>query len=117
MSTCKGCGKTGFRKGTLVTLFAPGRKPTGAKVCGECAAGGMLVVAQRVPAPVVQKVARPDGYDRVLRMLRTYASAARSTSESYKAEDTASDYSHFSGKAEGIEIAIETIRREMGGAT
>jgi hypothetical protein len=112
LSTCKACGHT-YRKGTLVTLLVPGQGVTGARVCQDCAAGGMLVVAPKVAPKVEQKVARPEGYEKALRQLQVLARAARGTASQYASEE-ASDYSHFNGKAEGIESAIEVLKREMG---
>jgi hypothetical protein len=92
----------------------PGMGPRGAKVCGECAKDGMLIVVRKVGPRIEQKVARPDGYDRVLRMLRTYVSAAKSSADREQPE-TGGEHEFFKGRAEGIEMAIQTIRREMGG--
>jgi hypothetical protein len=50
--------------------------------------------------------ARPDGYVRVVRMLTTYARAARASRELGALGV---------GRAEGFEGAIEAIRREVGG--
>jgi hypothetical protein len=121
MSTCKACGSA-FRKGVIATFVEPGMGPRGAKVCGECAKDGMLVVVRKIGPRVEQKVARPEGYERVLRMLRTYASAARASAVTYAAGGSLTSGNVFlrgvfSGKGEGLDVAIQTIVREMGGGS
>lgn len=105
MSKCPAHGGE-FRKGVLVTLLVPGKGLRGARVCQDCANGGMTVVAPSVAPVVSQKVARPDGYERALRQLQVLARSARSMAV------TDSDF--YSGRAEGFEGAIEVIKREMG---
>jgi hypothetical protein len=50
ISKCKACGAE-YRKGTLAIVLTPDG-PKGHRVCGKCAAGGMIVVGQRVAAVV-----------------------------------------------------------------
>lgn len=104
MSMCKGCGRE-YRKGTIAFLLTrEGLK--GARVCQVCAAGGAVIVAPTLAPVVKEKVVRSDGVERVLRTLRTYAAAARSG-------PTSEGFGH--ARAEGLESAIEVIKRECGG--
>lgn len=101
MTRCKGCGKE-YRKGVLAFLLSSeGLK--GARVCQACASGGVLLVAPKLAPVVKQAVARPEGLDRAIRMLRTYAKVSDQYPEA-----------HAKGRAEGFEGAIEIIRRECG---
>jgi hypothetical protein len=115
MRKCPACGVQ-FRSGTLAFMLEPGEGKRGLRgvvVCGACAKGGVLLVAPKLAPVKVEKVAKPEGYDRVLRMLRTYARAAKGTASQCYAKaargaagEEASDHSHFNGKADGIEVAI-----------
>jgi hypothetical protein len=105
VTRCKGCGKE-YRKGVLAFLLGPeGLK--GARVCQACASGGVLLVAPKLAPVVRQAVTRPEGLERAIRMLRTYAKAADSQGKA-ELED------FLRGKAEGFEDAIECIKRECG---
>lgn len=98
MKRCNGCGKD-HRIGVMVFLLIDGSLK-GARVCQSCASGGVLLVAPKL-APVVKQAApRPEGLDRAIRMLRTYAKAAEANGAQ--------------ARASGFEGAIECIRRECG---
>ena len=101
MTRCKGCGKE-YRKGVLAFLLSSeGLK--GARVCQSCASGGVLLVAPKLAPVVKQSVARPEGLERAIRMLRTYGKAASTTPGELS-----------KGRSEGFEGAIECIKRECG---
>jgi hypothetical protein len=108
MSTCPAHGGD-YRKGVTVTLLDPVTGPRRARVCQSCANGGLIIVAPKI-APVVQeKVARPEGYDGIVRQLAMYAKMARTTADS--AEDGSVEQVHQEARAEGIECAIETLKQ------
>jgi hypothetical protein len=111
MSKCPAHGGE-FRKGVTVTLleadaFARGTRSRRARVCMTCASSGLVIVASKLPPVKVEKIARPDGYEKALRQLQVLARAA-------KAMALGDEEDHFNSKAEGIEGAIEVIKREMG---
>jgi hypothetical protein len=110
MTTCKACGNE-FRKGVLVTLLTP-KGIRGARVCQSCANGGMIIVAQKVAPVIEQKVVRAPEPDRIVRMLKTYASAALAAASKEQPE-TGGEHEFFKGRAEGIETAIEVIKKEL----
>jgi hypothetical protein len=109
MTKCKGCGNE-FRRGSLAFLLTvDGIK--GARLCQTCVAGGVTIVAPKL-GPVVRQVVgnNKERVDKVLRMLRTSAAAARST----VAAEGGNEVSVCAqGRAEGFEGAIELIKREM----
>jgi hypothetical protein len=107
MRKCPACGQA-FRTGTLAFMLEPGdgkrgggRGLRGVIACSSCAKGGVLLVAPKLAPRKVEKVVRSDGVTRVLRMLRTYAKAAAVSGDDRKAE--------------GLESAIQTVERELGG--
>jgi hypothetical protein len=102
MSACGACGGD-YRVGTLALVFSPGEPPSRKRVCPKCAGKGLLIVAKTAATKIVKKEVRSDAVERVLRMLKTYASAAKS--------------SGLDERAEGLECALETLRRETGGET
>jgi hypothetical protein len=110
MTRCKACGAE-FRKGVLAFLLT-GKGLEGARVCQSCARGGVLLVAPKLAPIVKQKTVRSDGVERALRMLRTYASVAKASAKENELSD--GNRKLLSGRAEGIETAIETIKRECG---
>ena len=108
MSACKGCGAE-FRKGTLAFLLTPeGLK--GSRVCAACVKRGVLLVPVLVPPVKVEKVSRPPQVDGVLRALRTYTRMANTRASASGGHEGA----FAAGRAEGLESAIETIKRELG---
>jgi hypothetical protein len=110
MSACKACGQT-YRRGTRALVQFP-RGSISTTVCPKCAAKGLLIVARVLPPVKVEKIQRADDVERVIRMLRTYASAARAVA---KAEGERNEIGLVaSGRAEGLESALETLRRETG---
>lgn len=110
MSRCPAHGGE-FRKGVLVTLIVPGKGVRGARVCQDCANGGMLVVASKLPPVIEQKTTRPEGYANALRQLQVIARAARASAHN---ADHPDEERFYNGRAEGFEGAIEVIKREMG---
>ncbi len=81
------------------------------RICGQCAVRGVLLVAPKLAPVTVQKVQRPEVIGRVLRMLNTYAKAARSSA--LGEVHGSAEFCFYDGRAEGIEVAIATIKREM----
>lgn len=121
---CKACGKD-FRKGVLVSLLEPGGLQR-VRVCQGCAGAGVVIVAPKIAPVVKQEHAAPDGVDRALRTLRTFAAAARASAKvkppaALKSSEDAGlareDIAQMLGRAEGLESAIEAIKRECGGAS
>ncbi len=118
MSKCPAHGGE-FRKGVTVTLLEDARGNGGsrkwrrARVCTACASSGLVIVASKLPPVKVEKVARPEGYEKALRQLQVLARAARASAKPGAMPDSG-DAAHFTSKAEGIEDAIEVIKREMG---
>jgi hypothetical protein len=99
--TCKACGEKRRVLTRAVVFHVDGTPPGGGLVCQTCArVRGLLVVASAVAPVRVEKVERPEGIERALRMLKTYAAAAKSEG--------------LDDRAEGIEVAIEALRREVG---
>ena len=96
MSNCGACGGE-YRVGTMALVFAPGEKPARRRVCPKCAGRGLLVVAKEKAPVVVKKEVRSDAVAQAIRMLTTYAGAARA--------------SGLDERAEGIEVGIETLKR------
>ena len=104
MRTCKACGEKRRVLTRAIVTHVDGTPPGGGLVCQTCArVRGVLVVASIVAPVRVEKVERPEGIDRALRMLSTYAAAAKSEG--------------LDDRAEGIEVAMETLLREIGGAS
>lgn len=112
MKICKGCGNE-HRKSKQVLLVAHDGSVSGARVCLDCDARSIRIVAA-LRAPVIrqERARTPDDVARVLRMLRTYAALARSTSKVDTADANESWLQR--GRAEGYEGAIEAIMRELG---
>jgi hypothetical protein len=96
VTRCKGCGKE-YRKGVRAFLLTASGL-AGVRVCQACARRGIILVAPLVAPVVKQAVVRPDGFSRVLRMLRTYARAAETVGNPERAQ--------------GFEGAIEALKRE-----
>jgi hypothetical protein len=113
MTRCKACGSD-YRKGTLVFLLTPGGLK-GARVCQSCASGGVLLVAPKIGPMIQKKTVRSDGVERALRMLNTYAKVAKSGSNAAGTNIPVRDV--MLGRAEGIETAIEVLKRECGGGS
>ena len=114
MSACPGCDRD-YRTGVTVTLLDPIKGVERKRVCQRCAAGGLVVVAPRM-APVVKGVAREtsDDVDQAVRMLRTYALAAKASRDEFPSDPgtpDAIDHAHFAGRLEGLEAAIELLTR------
>jgi len=109
---CKACGRA-FRKGALAFVLGIGGLKL-SRVCQRCAGAGALLVAPKGPVVVKKAHVRPDGVDRTLRILRTFAAAARAAAKDNKKTDF-QGATHALGRAEGFEGAIETIKRECGG--
>ncbi len=107
MTRCKACGNE-FRKGVLAFLLAPSGL-RGARVCQTCAAGGVLIVAPKLGPLVQKKEVRSDGVERAVRQLRTMTRA------STLGMNADSDFQR--GRAEGLEGAIEVLKRECGGGS
>lgn len=121
MNRCKGCGRE-FRKGTIAFLLTD-KGLRGARICQDCASGGVLIVAPKLGPVVQKKVVRSDAVKEVMRMLRSYAAAARNGVKSLqeefesKREDATPNWlehqraqlSHFGGRAEGIESALAAL--------
>jgi hypothetical protein len=91
-------------------MFVGGRL-AGAIVCVPCGNGGAVLVPAKLPPVVEHKTRKPEGYESALRMLRTYVRAARLAAE----VDAGDNARHFEGRAEGLEVAIETVKRFAGG--
>ena len=83
MSACPGCNSD-YRTGVTVTLLDPIKGAERKRVCQRCAAGGLVVVAPRM-APVVKGIARETSDDvaQAVRMLRTYATAAKASRDEF----------------------------------
>jgi hypothetical protein len=106
-----------FRKGVLVTLLVPGKGLRGARVCQDCANGGMIVVAPKLPPVKVEKVARPNGYENTLRQLRALAVGADAMTEDDPNAAGIDDYGecrYQEGRRDAYEGSIELVKREMG---
>lgn len=111
MGKCPGCGKD-FRSGVLVTLVGERGGIRSARVCKPCATRGIRVVPARGPDPRGATPKRDlTDVHRVVRMLRTYAAAARSTDSA--ATDRIESAWH-GGRAEGLDAAIRCIQQEFG---
>jgi len=106
---CKACGTTGFRKATLALVLLRGAHE-GGLVCPECARSGVLLVASRVAPVIRQETAKPEALRRVLARLATYAKAA-STATPEDARLCVAE--HRLGRYEGIQTAIEVLKREF----
>lgn len=109
--TCPGCGRPGVRATTTVTLLEDSAGPAGrrARVCRRCAAGGLVVVAPRVPAMVRNVVGT--GHEIVreaLRLLDSYERMAHASVAHLPIYDEREP--HLRGRLEGLQTAIETLR-------
>jgi hypothetical protein len=103
MKNCKACGGS-YRKGTRALVFGEGGSEPGL-VCPACAGKGLLVVAKVKAPTIVKKVVRDDTVEAALRSLKTYTAAAKAMRPMTVAEDA-----FMSGKIEGYESAIETLK-------
>jgi hypothetical protein len=66
-------------------------------VCKRCARGGLLIVAEKRPIKRIEKLVHSELVAKALRTLATYAAAAAAKG--------------LHERAEGIECAIETLKR------
>jgi hypothetical protein len=112
MNNCPACGAE-YRKGSLVWLLTKeGLKRK--RVCGPCVRLGATVVAP-VLLPAV-KERQPslfppeNSYAAVCRRLITYAAAERSAFKECLTKGLLEQAAHHQSKAEGIEVATETLR-------
>jgi DNA-directed RNA polymerase subunit RPC12/RpoP len=102
MRRCKACGAE-FRKGKLAIVHSRKDGLQGGHVCPDCASKGSLIVAKVSDVvKVVEKKQQDDTVARILWMLRIYARAARF-------HQPRTDF--LNGQAEGLETAIEVIKR------
>lgn len=100
MKTCKGCGNE-YRKSKHALLVFGDGSVSNARVCPDCIKRAIRVVAVlRAPILRIDRKRTDDDVARVLRMLTTYAKFAKSEG--------------LDGRSEGLEAAIETVRRELG---
>jgi hypothetical protein len=100
MSKCGACGNE-YRTGTMALVFRDG-EALRRRVCPRCVRRGVLLVAATAPVKRVEKIVRTEAVEQTLRMLRTYARMAKSAG--------------LDAKAEGIEVAIETLTRNASEA-
>jgi hypothetical protein len=112
MSTCPACQRE-YRSGTIAILLDSNGQPTNKRVCQKCASGGLLIVATKVPAPVQEKVVRAPAFDNIITQLRVMSRAAR-VSEQRAEFDGGSPDPYFQGRAEGLEAALELVKRVSG---
>jgi hypothetical protein len=103
---CGACGGA-YRAGTRALVFTHDGSSARRLICGGCAKRGLLVVALTMPPKVIEKSVRSEAVAQTLRMLRTYAAAARATG---------GPDPFALGRAEGLDVAIETLTRNADGA-
>jgi hypothetical protein len=109
MTNCPACGNS-YRTGTTVLLLDPAFGSAGVRkrVCSSCANGGVVVVAPRLQPVKREKVIKPPQYDLIINQMRVLMRAANA-SASYDGQKE-----HFTGRAEGLEAAIEIVKRVAG---
>jgi hypothetical protein len=88
------------------------RKPVMRRVCPDCAADAIPILTQTT-VTTVKKEVRSDAVQRCIRMLRTYAAAARASEQASKG--TGGELIE-QGRVQGLEVAIECLKRESGEA-
>jgi hypothetical protein len=119
VTRCKGCGRE-FRKGKLVFLILPSGGLKGARVCQPCADGGATLVAAK-HAPIVHaRSAAPEKrvlFASVVKQLQGMAKALAQTKQpsTGSLEDDQEIETFILGKQEGLEAAIEVIKKEVTG--
>jgi DNA-directed RNA polymerase subunit RPC12/RpoP len=103
---CFGCGGE-YRKGSRVVVLCEDGSSKPTTVCPKCS-GRALVIVPLVRPKVVQKIEKSsDDVDRALRLLTSYT-------KPYKISPPEPG-SFLAGRLEGLETAIEVLKKIGGG--
>lgn len=102
--TCSACGRPA-RKTQTALVFFQAEPPRRARVCGACAARGLLVVASVLPTLEIKKEVRADDVDRAARriegQIRAYGAFPALSQEGTE---------YRRGRVEGLESALAAIK-------